>query len=271
MSEYQFYEWQTIDRPLTATEQAEAEALSSHIAVTSTRAWVEYHWGGFRHDPLEALARYFDAFLYYAGWGDQRLAFRFPAGLLREADLQPYLRECCVELTHMGDCAVLHMAFPHRSEEDIFAQRGDLAALTPLRDDILRGDYRCLYLAWLLAAEDSEHSERELEPPVPAGLGELSPALVEFCDFFVLDEALLRVAAEASPPLQPAGGFPLEEAIARLPADERDEFLLRLARGEPHLSLALNRRLQKLVEMPQLPSAPPERTWRQLRERAGWD
>jgi len=96
MSDYQFYEWQTIDRPLTAAEQAEAEALSSHIAVTSTRAWVEYHWGGFRHDPLEVLARYFDAFLYYAGWGDQRLAFRFPAGLLREAELQPYLRECCV-------------------------------------------------------------------------------------------------------------------------------------------------------------------------------
>ncbi len=270
MSDYQFYEWQTIDRPLTAAEQAEAEALSSHIAVTSTRAWVEYHWGGFRHDPLEVLARYFDAFLYYAGWGDQRLAFRFPAGLLREAELQPYLRECCVELTPMGDCVVLHMAFPHRSAEDVFAQRGDLAALTPLRDDILRGDYRCLYLAWLLAAEDSEHSERELEPPVPAGLGELSPALVEFCDFFVLDEALVRVAAEASPPQQPAGGFPLEQALARLPAEERDGFLLRLAQGEPHLSLALNRRLQQLVEMPRQPSAAPQRTWRELRERAGW-
>ncbi len=270
MSEYQYHEWQTIDRPLTAAEQAEVEEFSSHIAVTATRAWVEYHWGGFRHDPLEVLARYFDAFLYYANWGDQRLAFRFPAELLREADLRPYLRECCIELTRVGECLVLDIAFPHHIDEDTLTQRGDLAALTPLREDILRGDYRCLYLAWLLAAEDSEHSERELEPPVPAGLGELSPALVEFCDFFVLDEALLRAAAEASSRLQPTDGFPLEQAISRLPAAERDEFLLRLAQGEPHLSLALNRRLQQLVEMPRQPSAAPQRTWRQLRERAGW-
>jgi len=45
---------------------------------------------------------------------------------------------------------------------------------------------------------------------------------------------------------------------------------LRLAQGEPHLSLALNRRLQQLVEMPRQPSAASQRTWRELRERAGW-
>ena len=38
MSEYQYYEWQTMDRALTATEQAAVNKLSSHIDVTSTRA-----------------------------------------------------------------------------------------------------------------------------------------------------------------------------------------------------------------------------------------
>lgn len=31
--------------------------------VTSTRAWVEYHRGDFKHDPKQVLAQYFDAFL----------------------------------------------------------------------------------------------------------------------------------------------------------------------------------------------------------------
>ena len=56
MSEYQYYEWQTIDRALTAAEQAAVGKLSSHIDVTSTRAWVEYHWSGFKHDPKQVLA-----------------------------------------------------------------------------------------------------------------------------------------------------------------------------------------------------------------------
>jgi len=111
MSEYQYYEWQTIDRALTAAEQAAVGKLSSHIDVTSTRAWVEYHWGDFKHDPKQVLARYFDAFFYYANWGCQRLAFRFPKGLLDENSLQPYLWEYCSELEPLGNCLILDI-FP---------------------------------------------------------------------------------------------------------------------------------------------------------------
>jgi hypothetical protein len=48
MSEYQYYEWQTLDRPLTAAEQKAANELSSHINVTSTQAIVTYNWGSFK-------------------------------------------------------------------------------------------------------------------------------------------------------------------------------------------------------------------------------
>ena len=53
MSEYQYYEWQTMDRPLTDKEQAEVKKLSSHIAVGSTGAWVECSWGSFKHSARE--------------------------------------------------------------------------------------------------------------------------------------------------------------------------------------------------------------------------
>ena len=70
MSEYQYYGWQTIDRPLTAAERAAVAKLSSHIEVSATHAQVEYQWGDFKHDPIQVLARYFDAFQYYANWGN---------------------------------------------------------------------------------------------------------------------------------------------------------------------------------------------------------
>ena len=150
MSEYQYYEWQTMVRALTATEQAEVGKLSSHIDVTSTRAVVTYNWGDFKHNPVQVLARTFDAFLYYANWGCQRLAFRFPRGLLDEEVLQPYLWEYCAELEPVGDCLILDISFPDEDGGHWFEGEARLAALAPLRDDILAGDYRALYLTWLL-------------------------------------------------------------------------------------------------------------------------
>ena len=36
MSEYQYYEWQTLERPLIASEQKAVNGLSSHIDVIAT-------------------------------------------------------------------------------------------------------------------------------------------------------------------------------------------------------------------------------------------
>jgi len=273
MSEYQYYEWQTIDRALTAAEQAAVGKLSSHIDVTSTRAWVEYHWSGFKHDPKHVLAQYFDAFLYYANWGSQRLAFRFPKGLLDEAALHPYLWEYCLELELIGDSLVLDIVLRDEDGESWFEGEARLSALAPLRDDTLNGDYRMLYLAWLLAAAANDGArsahDEELEPPVPPGLKELSAPLAEFVRFFQLDAFLVQAAAQASEPFRPAPVPALEALIARLSRAECDAFLCRLAEGEPLLALKFNRRLQELAGPPARPqAAATRRTWAELRETA---
>ena len=61
MSEYQYYEWQTVDRLLTEAEQDAVGRLSSHIDVSPIRAVVAYSWGDFKHDPRQVLVRFFDA------------------------------------------------------------------------------------------------------------------------------------------------------------------------------------------------------------------
>jgi hypothetical protein len=268
VSEYQYYEWQTIDRALTAAEQAAVNQLSSHIDVTSTRAWVEYHWGDFKHDPKQVLAHFFDAFLYYANWGCQRVAFRFPKGLLDEASLQPYLWEYCSELEPVGDWLILDISYPDEDGGHYFEGEARLSALAPLRDDILNGDYRALYLAWLLAAA-ANNIDEELEPPVLPGLKELSAPLAEFARFFQLDPFLVQAAALVSEPLRPAPVPALDALIGRLPRAECDAFLRRLAEGEPLLGLKLNRRLQELAGPPARPQAAAvRRTWAELRATA---
>jgi hypothetical protein len=78
---------------------------------------------------------------------------------------------------------------------------GWMASLMPLRSDLIRGDLRCLYLGWLRCAQDDGLDENKLEPPVPAGLEELSGPLHALIEFLKIDEDLVEVAAQASKPL----------------------------------------------------------------------
>ena len=60
MSEYQYYEWMAIDRPLNGKEIEAVNRLSSHMdLVSATQAIVTYSWGDFKHDPLEGSAGLF--------------------------------------------------------------------------------------------------------------------------------------------------------------------------------------------------------------------
>lgn len=118
MSEYQYYEWQTIDRLLTEAEQEAVNGLSSHIDVTASQAVVTYEWGDFKHDPRQVLARYFDAFLYFANWGTRWLMFRFPKGVLDEEALAPYLIEDMVELSSEGKSHILEIRVELEPEWD---------------------------------------------------------------------------------------------------------------------------------------------------------
>ena len=133
-----------------------------------------------------------------------------------------------------------------------------LSRLARLRDDILQGDYRVLYLAWLRATElDYDLDEEAVEPPVPPGLFELTPALDTFIRFFEIDSQLVKAAAHASPsmPKQP-GAAEYQAALSGLSRLECERFLVRLLAKEPDLALELKRTLQPLIGEPK-PSATP--------------
>jgi hypothetical protein len=82
VSEYQYYEFLALDRPLTDKQRAELRKLSSRAEITATRFVNEYNYGDFRGSPEKLMERHFDAFLYLANWGTRRLMFRLPRALL---------------------------------------------------------------------------------------------------------------------------------------------------------------------------------------------
>ena len=275
MSEYQYYEWQTIDRPLTSAQRSAVNGLSSHIDVTSTRAQVDYSWGDFKHDPLDVLAEYFDAYLYMANWGSRELAFRFPKDLLDPTAIEPYLADNYVTLEKRKDYYIL--AFDMADEDaryDWLEPGGELSDLASLRGDILRGDYRVLYLAWLRAAEiragyayyEEDEAEEQEEPPIPAGLNNLTAALRVFANWSELDPHLLKAAARSAPKIHLPKETNWNAAIAKLSRSECEDFLRRLVADEAHLSLALRRHLEQQSGGTVKTPPAPRRTLAQLTE-----
>jgi hypothetical protein len=51
MSEYQYYEFLALDRPLTENQRAELRSISTHAEITATRFVSDYHWGDLKGDP----------------------------------------------------------------------------------------------------------------------------------------------------------------------------------------------------------------------------
>jgi hypothetical protein len=113
MSDYQYYEFRAIDRPLTAHQKAAVAALSSRSHVTSHSAVFVYNYGDFRGNPKELMSNYFDAMLYMANWGSRRLMFRIPRTLIdsRQIGLYCISEEIDQRTTRDKQHVVIDLAF----------------------------------------------------------------------------------------------------------------------------------------------------------------
>ncbi|PDW00343.1 hypothetical protein [Candidatus Chloroploca asiatica] len=265
MSEYQYYEFQAVDRPLTAEQKAAMRKLSSRVELSATQAVFNYAYSNFRGEPLKVLEQHFDALLYIANWGSKQLAFRFPKNALDPEQLQPYLLDaeesCSAQVAVTATHVLLNLKLNEEEGYGWIEGEGLLDPLIPLREALLQGDLRALYLYWLRAAneragwvmeeeedeedEDDNVAEPLVEPPVPAGLGQLDEALQALVEFFEIDRDLIAAAAEQSPALT-ANEEPLAAWIPLLPEEERNAFLLRVVQGEAHVGVALCRRLREV-------------------------
>lgn len=236
MSEYQYYEFQAIDRPLSNADRRALRDLSSRARITAANLTNFYEWGDFKGDPDELMERWFDLHLYLADWGSRRLMIKLPAKMVNRDRIGAFLAATDdATLRIAGDNVILSIArdeleFEDRDEDDA----SWMAALAPLRADLLAGDLRLFYLLWLMAVEIDAVKPDEAEP-MP-GIGPLTDALDAFVEFFGVDRDLVRAAAEQGAAMHPDDA---PEVARRTVATLQDRAAaIRLAREHAKAELA---------------------------------
>ncbi len=243
MSEYQYFEFQAIDRVLTADEQARLRTLSSRAEITAASFINHYQWGDFRGNPRQLVEDCFDLHLYLANWGTRRLIIRVPEHVLDKAETAAFLDEIdWVDVWTSGGNLIVDI---DRNEVDAGSGwvdgSGWLAALAPLRTDLLAGDLRLFYLLWLTNIETDVLAD-ETKEPLP-GIGPLNDALDAAVDFFGIDRDLVEAAA-TTPHAEPSQDM-IRTFVAGIPDEEKTDLLIRLIEGDSHIGPDLLRQARR--------------------------
>ncbi len=242
MSEYEYYEFAAVDRPLGARELDALRGLSTRAHITPTSFVNTYEWGSFRGDPRRMMERYFDAFLYLANWGTRELMVRLPARLVDLDVAQRYCPGDAVSAWSIGEHVVVAAVSEDDEGDFEWGGEGVLASILPVRAELLAGDLRALYLLWLAGVQMGGVGDDAVEPPVPAALGTLTGSQAALVEFLRIDSDLVEVAAGAS---TRAGDQPVDVArwVSELNPAERDTLLVGLLEGtDPLLRAATLRR-----------------------------
>ena len=201
MSEYQYVAFQAVDRPLTDKQLEFAQRQSSRAEVSRRSLTVEYHYSSFQGDIDGLLRDGFDVFLLYANYGPREIRLRLPSGL-------PFEKSVWSEFVDSerlkwnkdakGKGGILALCPFHESGnlESVWDFPQYVDAAIQVRERLMAGDLRSLYLLWLCAADDDYNDpNKSIEPPVPHGMAELHGRSENLLTFFGLDTLMLKAAA----------------------------------------------------------------------------
>jgi hypothetical protein len=277
MSEYQYYEFVAIDEPLTPKQMAELRSRSSRASITPTSFVNDYQWGNLKGDPADWMRRYFDAHVYVANWCTCCLYVRMPKDAFDAETLQVFKTDSVFSIDGTRTHWLLQWTLSENENYDRFAEedgRGWMGRLIPLRDELLRGDKRSLYLGWLAGVSAGEVDEKTTEPPPPPGLSRLTAAQHSLAKFLEVDQDLLSAAGlsdqQAVKP-DSKSDAKLDAWIAELPAAEKAAMLKLLLTGQTQQSerrLKLRRLASQREQRLMGEAEPPRRTVAELQKLA---
>jgi hypothetical protein len=238
MSEYQYYEFAAIDEPISDEGLRYAHGCSSRANVSRVRWQNTYSFGDF-HGSVDTLLKYYDAHFYIANWGTVRLGLAFPKGAIAPEAIQPYLRggdrhEDTLTVTEVGNRCIVWWERNEEGGGGWTEGDGLIDQLIGVREELMRGDYRALFLGWLADFYPDDWQDpgdgAVLMPPIPAGLDHLSPALAALIEHFPVNQDALAVAAELSEASTP-DRIPIGSVLEGLSVSEMRALLARVAEG----------------------------------------
>lgn len=239
MSEYQHYEFVALDGPISDEGLHYARGCSSRADVSRVHWRNDYNFGDFG-GSVRRLLQYYDAHFYIANWGSVRFALSFPDGTLDPETVQPYVsgheqHENRLTITSNDNRTVV--CWEQHEEEGWGWTEGEgiISRLAAIREELMRGDYRALFLGWLADFHPDEWRDARdravLVPPIPSGLDVLTPALQALIEHFPVDEDALTVAAGQAQGTLP-DRIPVADAVDELPAADVKALLVRVAEGD---------------------------------------
>ena len=259
MSEYQYFEFLAIDGPISDEGMRYAQGCSSRAKVSRHRWQNTYHFGNF-HGNVERLLKYYDAHFYIANWGTVRLGLAFPEACLNSERIQPYLHEgeryeVTLTASQVDDRWIVWWG---RNEEEGWGwTEGDATVdqLIGIREEIMRGDNRALFLGWLADFDSEEWQDpKDSEvfiPPVPAELDNLSASQLALIEHFPVDGDALAVASMLSQSAT-QDRIPIATVIERLSEPQLRALLQRVAQGQgARVTSELNRLTYPAAETPE--------------------
>jgi hypothetical protein len=237
MSEYQYYEFLAIDRPLTSGEMDALRALSTRAHITPVSFTNEYHWGSFSGDADQLMERFFDAHVYVANWMTAIFMVRLPIEALAKETAEAVTVPCLLDIKPTKTHWIITWSLEESKNHERFGMedgRGWMARLAPVRDELLRGDVRSLYIGWLAAVTGEMLDDDEMEPLSVDGLGNLTAAQKALAQFLEVDKDLLAGAGVGSPDAPKAEISPqeMDKWIDGLPREEVTAVMKQLLVGK---------------------------------------
>jgi len=249
MSDYRYYEFRSIDRPLDSTEIRMLRRLSTRASITPHGFTNHYDYGDFKGDCNKLIAETFDAFVFTSDHF-RRFSLRLPKKRLRDPEaVLRFAGDCTLFVYELGESIIVDVLCEDIEPDFETPDASWMQNLEPLRESLLNGDLRCLYLGWLLQLACNEIDEEDPEPPVPPGLGSLDWPLRMFAEFVHLDRTFIEAAAEAS---AKKDAEPSDADVAAwvdaASSEEKDELLRAAAVGEiPDVPNEIRRRIRAVA------------------------
>ena len=236
MSEYQYYEFRAVDRPLKDFEMLELRKLSTRADITSTSFTNFYTFGSFHGSPEEMMEKYFDAHVYYANWGNFTLMLRLPLDIIDVKVIGAFSVEDVLDFWTTDKYIIIKWC--HFSEEgwDEWIEEDEtwVDELLPIREELEQGDYRSLYLGWLLGVQLEIVDEEADEPFIPDGGPKLTKAQKSLIDFLHIDVDLVSAGLRESKAFKTEVDQEklIRSWIDQITEEEAKELLLRVFKGE---------------------------------------
>ena len=272
MSDIQIVKFRAIDRPLTDEQLAFMERQSSRAEFTKWEFKVEYHYSSFRGDVDGMLRNGYDIFLTYSNYGFREIRMRLPGGLPFAKNVwSKYISAegLTWSADKSGKAGILTLA-PYLEEayDPVWEFDDYLDATAKLREILIAGDLRALYVLWLCNAMSSNvDDEAVIEPPVPHGLANLPDEAADLLAFFEADPLLVDAAAIGIPAFNAQGsqGDAVNTWLTKLADARRDEIIQRLLSEDPvAVKAELLSAIRDSQQTPSWPVEPPTRTVAQL-------